>query len=53
MCVSLWLANVDVVLAAWCMYLDSRRGYLEVVQPPQGALSVCEVRRCELVEQLQ
>ena len=34
-------------------YLDSRGGNLEVVQSPQGALSICEVGSGQLMEQLQ
>ena len=35
------------------MYLNSGGGYLQVVQPPQGALSVSEVGSSQLVQQLQ
>lgn len=34
-------------------YLDGPRGYLDMVQPPQSALSVDEVGGCQLVQSLQ
>lgn len=40
-------------LCACVQYLDCRGGDLEVVQSPEGALSICEVGSRQLMEQLQ